>query len=276
MYYANLKPLWASNALIKTMKDFSTQGSNTSLMLSNFDKVFSYQTFGTGEAREQLVQYANSVLTSDLSQEDKIKIVEKTINELKKQIEDNPDSARLYIMLGNLYGSAGLFDDALMTLEKSLELSPKKQQIYFLLADAYLNKNDLNKAFENIKIAYELDPTFKEAAKNLAIVAIINGKDSLAEDVLMKTFGASIIADEQLVNAYGRMGNWKKVKDIWGLFVKNDEDNIQYRVSLAAAHLKLGERQKAIEVIRKTMDISENFKPQGEAIIKEIQSGKNF
>ena len=85
-----------------------------------------------------------------------------------------------------------------------------------------------------------------------------------------------VIADEQLLNAYGRIGNWKKVKDIWEFFIKNDEDNVQYRVSLAAAYLKVGERQKAIETIRQAISISNDFKEQGEALIREIQAGKSF
>lgn len=274
LYFANLKPLLASNALIKTMKEFSTQGANVDLMIANFDKIFSYQTFGTGEAREQLVQYANAILASDgVPGKDKARVVEKTVKEFKAQIEENPNSARIYVMLGNIYGGAGLFDDALKTLEKALLLSPKKQAIYFLIADVYLKKNDLEKTFEIVKTAYELDPTFKEAAKNLAIVAIVSGRGDFAEDLLKKTYGSSIIEDEQLLNAYGRAGNWRKVRDIWELFVKNDDDNVQYRVSLAAAHLKLGERRKAINVIREAMNISQDFKAQGEALIKEIQSG---
>lgn len=276
LYFANLKPLWASNALIKTMKDFSTQGTNTNLMLSNFDKVFSYRTFGTGEAREQLVQYTNAALASDLSNEDKTRIVEKAISELKNEIKSNQDSARLYVMLGNVYGSAGLFDDALSTFKKALELSPKKQQIYFLIADVYLRKNDFENAYKSLETAYNFDPTYKEAAKNLAIISIVNGKQDFAEELIKKSYGAITIADEQLLNAYGRVGDWKKVRDIWELFAKNDDDNVQYRVSLAAAHLKLGERQKAIDTIREAMKISQDFKLQGEALIKEIEAGKNF
>ncbi|MEK7559923.1 MAG: O-antigen ligase family protein [Patescibacteria group bacterium] len=277
LYFINLKSLWASNALIGTMKNFSTRGGDTDFMISNFDKVFSYRTFGSGEAREQLVQYTNAVLASEgISEQDKIKVVEKAIFELKKQIEDNPNSARIHVMLGNVYGSVGLFDDAQKTLKRALELSPKKQQIHFLIADIYLRKNELDKAFEIIKTTYELDPSYKEAAKNLVLISIISGKQDFAEELLQKTYGKTVIGDEQLVNAYGRVGNWKKVKDIWELLVKEDDDNVQYRVSLAAAHLKLGERNKAIEVIREAMAISMDFRPQGEAIIKEIQSGKSF
>ena len=277
IYFANIKPLRASNALIGTMKNFSVKGGDTDFMLSSFDKVFSYRTFGTGEAREQLVQYTNAILASEgIPEKDKVKVVEKTILELKKQTEENPNSARIYVMLGNIYGSAGLLDDALKTLEKALELSPKKQQIHFLVADAYLKKNDAQKAFEIIKKPYESDPTYKEAAKNLALVAIITGKQDFAEDLLEKTYGSSIVADEQLVNVYGRVGNWRKVKDIWELFSRQDDDNVQYRVSLAAAYLKLGERDKAIEVLREAMKISQAFKAQGEALIKQIQAGVTF
>ena len=276
IYMANLKPLFASNAIIKTMRDFSSNGQDTDLILSDFEKVFSYNTFGTGEARQQMVQYINTALVSELPREDKIKIFERTVAELKKEVQANPNSARAYLMLGNIYGQVGFLDEALKTLEKALELSPKKQQIYFLVADIYLKKNDLKKAFDTVKIAYELDTTYNEAARNLAILAIINGKPDFAEDLLKKNFGRLIITDEQLLNAYARMGNWQKVRDIWLLFVNYEKDNIQHKISLAATYVKLGERQKAIEVIREAIKTSADFKEQGEMLIQEIQSGKNF
>ena len=123
--------------------------------------------------------------------------------------------------------------------------------------------------------AYDLDRTYNEAAKNLAVVMILNKKEREAEDLLENVFGQKILADTQFVNAYAKAGNYKKVKEIWLKFVEKEPNNPQYRVSLAASHLQLEERQDAIKELQKAIELAPEFKEQGEYFINEIKAGRN-
>jgi len=274
LYFANLKPLLANKQLLNTLKDISQKGQDVDLILKDFDKIFTYQTFGTGEAREQLASYANNISNANVPQESKIKAIQKATEEFEKQVMSTPTDARNYIFLGSLYIKLGRFDQALITLNKALEFSPKKQQIRFVIADVYLNTSQNEKALAMLQEAYDLDQRYDEAAKNLAIVALVNNKEAYAEELLKKHFGASILVDNQLINAYARVGNYQKIKEIWQLFIEKEPNNLQYYVSLAATHIQLGERQEAIKVLEKAIELNPQFKQQGEFYINELKAGR--
>ena len=275
LYFLNVKPISANIALLKTLKDISAQGQNVEVVLSDFQKALSYNTFANQEIREQLSAYTNGVVASDLPQDLKIKAVSLATAELEKQTKETPDEVRAYIFLSSMYGNVGRHKDALAVIERALELSPKKQQIFFLLADTYLALGDGQKAYGAVKFAYESDPEFESAVKNFAIVAIINGRVSEAEEALVRKFGTIIVPDQSLVTAYARAGEFSKVRDIWLEFIKTEPQNAQYRVNLAATYMELGRPQEAIKELERAIELNPQFKEAGEYFINEIKAGRN-
>ena len=194
---------------------------------------------------------------------------------MERQIVENPKDTRSHLFLAALYLKGGKIDAALGVLDKAQESSPKKQQIFFLRADALISKGDNKKAFEVLKEAYELAPAYGEAAKNLALGAVLNNQNDYAEEVLMRTFNKKIIKDQNLLTAYAQVGNFQKVRDIWLLFIEKEPPNAQYHVNLAATYMQLGERQNAITELQKAIEINPQFKAQGEQFIEEIRAGRN-
>ena len=275
LYFLNVKPISANIALLKTLKDISAQGQNVEVVLSDFQKALSYNTFANQEIREQLSAYTNGVVASDLPQDLKIKAVSLATAELEKQTKETPDEVRAYIFLSSMYGNVGRHKDALAVIERALELSPKKQQIFFLLADTYMALGDGQKAYGAVKFAYESDPEFESAVKNFAVVAIINGRISEAEEALVRKFGTIILADQSLVTAYARAGEFSKVRDIWLEFIKTEPQNAQYRVNLAATYMELGRPQEAIKELERAIELNPQFKEAGEYFISEIKAGRN-
>lgn len=274
LYFVNLKPYLAARKIITALREAS-QSVNANNVLSEFDGVFSYRTFGTPEAREQLAGYASNIAESgQFKPDDKKQALEKAAEEMNKQIKDVPGDARYYLFLGNLYARLGRNDDALSAYNKARELSPKKQQIHFLLADIYLAKGDNAKALEILNMSYESDKTNTDAAKNLALVLILDGKEKEGEDLLQNSFGKKIIPDKMLVNAYAKIENYSKVKEIWLEIIKT-EDIAQNHVSLAATYLKLDEKENAIKELEKAVEINPQFKQQADYFINEIKAGRN-
>ncbi len=276
LYFINLKPLLASTKLIETL-GLAQQGQPIDTVIKNFDQVFAYGTFGTGEAREQLGSYASNVSgAQNISPEDKEKILAKAITEMEKQAEatGNKD-ARYLVFLSGLYSRAGKYEDALNAAERAIQLSPGKQTLYFMKADALILSDQTAKATEVLKTAYDLDPSFSDAAKNLAMVYIFSGQKEKGDDILVKKFGTTTIADIRLVNAYANIGDYAKVRDIWLLIMKSEPNNVQYHVNLAATYLKLNEREKAVEELQKSIELNPDFKQQGEYFINEIRAGRN-
>lgn len=265
----------ANTWLLQALKDTNFQGQNIDLVLSDFENVFNLRTFGTGEAREQLSTYANAVFGSVLPQKLKDKVTQVSINELERQTRDNPEDPRGYLFLSSMYTNAGRHEDALRAVERALELSPNKQQILFLLAETHLNLGGVKRAYDLVKIAYESAPEYQKAVQNFATMSIINGLSDEAEKALIKFFGTALVADQQLVNAYARVGNYERVRDIWLEFIRKDPQNVQYHINLAATYMELGERREAINEIEKAIELNPQFKDQGRALINEINAGRN-
>ncbi|MEK7598969.1 MAG: O-antigen ligase family protein [Patescibacteria group bacterium] len=275
IYFLNIKPILANTSLLEMLKDAGVQGQNIDLILSDFNKSVSLGTFGSGEAREQLSAYANAVTKSNLAQPLKDKVNNLSISELEKQVKESPDDARGHIFLSAMYTNAGRRQEALTAVENALKLSPRKQPILFLLADSYLVLGDIQKAYETVKTAYDLDPSYPQAVKNFATLAIMNGGVNEAEEALIKHFGTVLVADQQFINAYVRIGRYDRARDIWFEIIKREPNNSQYHVNLAATFLKLGERKKSVQELEKAIELNPQFKENGEFLINEIKAGRN-
>ncbi len=279
LYFINIKPILAGRQLITTLGEMQAKGANVNFMLGEFDKVFSYNTFGSLEAREQLGSYAGQVFSvQGISQEDKNKALSKAIEEMEKQVVVLPNDARAYVFLATLYTKAGRLNEAMKTGIRAVELSPNKQQIRFVLADVYLSSGQYDKAVEVLKAAYDLDRTYSEAAKNLLIATILQNKPGEADklsDEFTKTLGPGFANDMRFVNVYAKVGNYQRVKEIWLVAVAQDPNNAQLHVSLAATYFQLGDKENTIKELEKAAELNPDFKQQAESYINEIKAGRN-
>ena len=143
----------------------------------------------------------------------------------------------------------------------------------------YISKKEYEKALNLLKETYEMEPAFSDARDLYAVAAIYAGRTDIAEDILIPAYGTMAVAKDEFVNAYVSVGDYQTVVLIWQKRIselnKIGEDNPQFRISLAAAYLKTGERQKAILELEKVIKLNPNFKDQGEYYINEIKAGRN-
>jgi len=274
LYIVNLKPARAAKNLIDTLR-YSGTGQSPDVVLDGFRKVISLNTFGNGEAVDQLSDYANKANSSDkLSDEEKIKILNVATFELDQQIERNPRDLRYYLFAGALYNKAGQFEKSIERLTKAREIAPTKQAVYFALAESYLNDKKLDDAFIATETAYNLDKNYGEAVKNLAVISIVAGKQDYADALIESYYGGKDIPSIDLASAYITVGNMERAKDTWVLLVKVNPLNTQYHISLAAVYSELGMRKEAIKEIEEAIKLTPDFKVQGEYYIKEIKAGR--
>jgi tetratricopeptide (TPR) repeat protein len=118
---------------------------------------------------------------------------EKAIEEVQKLSDAYPDEPRYLEMLAELYMTAGIYDQALITYNKILQLDPENPYINISLSDYYRKKGDLEKSNQylragfanpnldidtkvNILLAYysvnEIYGTHKEEAFDLATILV--------------------------------------------------------------------------------------------------------
>lgn len=274
VYFVTIKPYWGARGLLDALREISVNGRKPDLVLGRFEKVFSYHTFGTGEAREQLAAYANSVVSSDMPQADKLNVLTAAVREMEKQIDDAPDDARAFIMLASLYSTGGRYDDAMAAIRQALSLSPKKQQFYFILADIYLMMGKTDAAQKELQFAYDLDRTHHGALLNVALVAVLNGQAEHAEKMLSEFYGTSVIPEKKLVTTYIRVRDWSRAVEIWKKIIEAEPQNTQNRVSLAATYVQMGDRALAIRTIEEAAALDSSFQAQALELIQDIRVGK--
>ena len=86
--------------------------------------------------------------------------LEKAIAEMQKLIDSNPNEARYYGMLAELYKANNMHDQAFETYNNALKIDAENPYIHLSLSDYYRQKNEKDKSFSEIKTAFrseELD-----------------------------------------------------------------------------------------------------------------------
>lgn len=274
IYILNVPALLASRNLLGAFQESSI--GNFKGAFQKFKKSISYGSFGSTEASEHLMSFAIKISQQpNLDENFKSEVFETASLEIKKQIKRFPNDIRYMVFLGSFYNQFGRYEEAIDILRKAVSLSPRKQALYFELGSAYLNSGQNEKAIEVLRTAFELYPSFGEARKIYAVSLVRAGKIEFAEKILKEKYGTYIIADLRLMNAYNSVGEFNKVALVWEKIVEKSPNSAQYRVSLGAAYLQIGERAKAIEQLKKAIEIEPNFKDLGEYYISEILAGRN-
>ena len=272
LYFVNVKPIFASRSLIRALSS-----QDLSQGLSNFKQVLSYNSFGTTEAREQLVQRAVNIRGADIDNSIKINYFNLAKDEIIKQIDSSPNDARHRVFATTLFSGYGLEDEALAQAEKGVEFSPKKQQIYFELISVYINRKEYEKAFEAAKYVHDFSPNFRDVDVIYAITAVYAKKDNdpAIQAMMAKLFDYGLPDDDRLTGAYAAIGKYDKVIAIWQKKLLKDPNNPQLHLSLAASLLANGQRAASIDELRVVIKLKPEFKVTAEHYISEIQAGRN-
>jgi tetratricopeptide (TPR) repeat protein len=210
--------------------------------LEYFKKVFDAKTFGTPEAREQLMSASASVINSDFDVETKQIFAEFAYKELTKQAEDTPYDARYQYFAGIFLNNMNQYAMALPYMQKAVELSPKKLTMMFELAKTYAYLGEREKALEINEYAYNLVPEYSLGKINYAAALILNGREAEAKKLL---------GDEPITN----------------------EIVIRMYLIRASAYIKDGNKNLAIAEVQKAIKMVPGFKEQGDTVIKGILDG---
>jgi FimV-like protein len=278
LWYVNIPGIKTSQTLIRAISPEEQLPSGQTVqkapeqMLEIYKEALGYDQLGRQEAREQVSQMASNIQRSEgVSQETKDAFRDLAIQEVEREVERNPESARLRLFAGSLYGIYGRIGDAEATFRKVVELAPSKQSALFQLGEVLLMQSKNEEALEYFKRAYELEPAYAEATKLYALALVRNGKDKEAVDVLTENFGTPAVDDERLFGEWVNAKRYDLVTQILEARVAQKPEDMQLKVSLAAAYRELGDKDKAIAVLEEIKAEGGEYAPQMDAFIKEIR-----
>ena len=272
IYAFNIKGFLANQSLLLGLTAQEKGGIPEDV--ARFKQAIEYHSFGTGEAREQLVQFVNSLAGVNAPLDVKQKAFTLARDEMSLQVKESPKNARYRMFLGTLLSQYNQYDDAIAVYGEAVKVSPKKQDIYYGLANAFINKKQFPTALEAARMAFELAPENVQARKIYAATAIFAGRNEIAEQLLIPQFGTALLPETLFINAYAASKQYDKVALLWVERIKQSPTDPQPHLGLAAAYFELGKRPESIAEIRKAIELQPSFKQQGEFYIQQIQAGK--
>ncbi|HRZ30534.1 MAG TPA: O-antigen ligase family protein, partial [Candidatus Paceibacterota bacterium] len=219
LYILNYQPYKVSVDLIRAIHPQTSVADSLTILKS----VFARKTFGSGEAREQLVvKTINTLNDANVSNEAKKVFVALVAEQIREHQTHFANDARSNLLFGSYLTMLGQSDEGLAFLQKALTEAPKKQQILFELGNAYVRRQDANNAIKVTKEAYELEPAYTEARKMYALICLMTNQIALANELLLPIKKeASYYDDERFVDVYTQMGNQIALQEIIDLREKN-------------------------------------------------------
>jgi len=213
LYYCNYRPWTVAVDLIRALNPYTTSPEQGLVI---FKEILNRKTFGSGEAREQLINKTIAVVRSDkVSNDLKMQYAGLVDQEIKNHLAIYNSDARSYLLFGSYLSAVGREDEGISLLNKALELSPKKQQIMFELASAYMRKQDAANTVKFVKQAYELEPSNTEARKVYALVALMTKQFDLAKQLIEPIKNDPVyFTDDRFLQLYQQMGDTTAIKEI--------------------------------------------------------------
>jgi tetratricopeptide (TPR) repeat protein len=269
VYFVNIPAILANKTLIQAI---SPQSGGAEKNIELFKKVFAYNSFGSTEAIEQLVQVTGDITASQIPDTLKQQFYDLAKSKIVEKVASSPTDARYLVFAGSFFDRFGQYDESIPYLERAIKESPGKQTIYFELGSAYLGKGNTNKMFELFKQAYQLSTTSQESRIIYAIGAMYTKNVKVLQELSPLIPKDIVVHDERFLQTYAKLGDYNSVTAILTARLAEDPNNSQTKLSLASAYTVTGQKQKAIDIIRDMIAKDPNFKAQGEQYIQQINA----
>jgi len=278
VWYVNIIGIQTSKALIQALipqrqlPNGQVVANSPEDILETYKRALNYDQLGRQEVREQLAQMAANMQRAEGVQPGtKQEFMTLAVDEMKRELERNPESARLWLFLGSLYANVGRVPEAEETFAIAVEKTPTKQAALFQLGEIKLVQGKFDESLELFKRAYELAPEYEEARKLYAFLLIRTGKDKEAVNLLTEYYGTAAVDDPRLFMEWTNAERYDIVVQILEARVEKNPEDIQQQVSLAAAYHKLGRTEEAITLLEGIQEVYPEYAGQMQDFIKEIR-----
>jgi tetratricopeptide (TPR) repeat protein len=158
---------------------------------------------------------------------------EGALAQLRRVIELNPNFPRAHRQLGLVLRQQGSYQAAAQELQEAVRDDPADAEVRYYLGSVFLKLNDLDRAQENLAEAVRIDPY--NSAAHITYAGVLNRVDK-SED-----------AQQEI----------KKAQELDRL--KANAGRSRILLGTAGAHLKKGEIDAALGVLRQAVDLSPEY-----------------
>ena len=225
LYFVNVKPIRTNIVLIQALKSLQTPGA-VAQGIQYFEKAHETSRLGRPEVVEQLSSNTATILSSDLSVEEKNTFYSFAKEAVIDQTEEySNEDARYELITGSFLLTTGILDEALVYLNHARELMPGKQQIYFEIGTVEINQGNLDQALKTFKTAYDLAPGYTNAGIIYLIGAIYAGDSAVESELISKIPERELVFSDIVINAYYSNNRIDRVRSLLQDRIKLDPSN---------------------------------------------------
>ncbi|MDP1709762.1 MAG: O-antigen ligase family protein, partial [Candidatus Komeilibacteria bacterium] len=188
-----------------------------------------------------------------------------------KYIAQKPDTFLYKFWLSQLYAFMGEFVDvgyfpkSEKLLVEAWNINKSRQTVPLLLSKTYFIEGKVD---ESIKVMEELvaqNPVYEQPHWFLGLNLMSAGQTErgLVELEKGKNFGLGFQSNIQyLIDVYAQERQYEKIPELYELLITREPDNYGYYANLAATYAVLGNKPKALEYIKKAVDLNPSLQAE--------------
>ncbi len=249
--------------------------------LAKYKEALSYDVAGKYEYRHRFAQWIMESVSGKKLGEKEVGALEYVIEQVQKNVDEtNQDYlpylyiSRAHIILGKDNPKSPHNDLALNNSLKALEISPNFVRTYYEVAQAYLNKKDSENAIKYFERAAELNPTVGLTHWYLGATYIDIGQIekglSAVEEAIKYGYVFTEADTLRLINLYSKIGNFEKITKLYENLVASKPNNAQYHASLAAAYVRIGNINGAVDQARLAAKIDKSYEAEAKRFVESL------
>ncbi|MFA5133257.1 MAG: O-antigen ligase family protein [Patescibacteria group bacterium] len=279
--FVNGPPFWAGIKFVNLIPSSESEKIDLSVYRSVM-KIFNpYEQGSRTDLAKSIVYYlkvGNSPYTD--------KEVLYGLEELKKNLQECPNSAYYRMLLGMFYSEMAQKDKNYVDLAKkeldaALKLSPRRQHIYFAYGRLYGLLGEINNLKSSFKTAIYLDPSsmlsYWEGARALYLA---DPEDPLYRTWMIKAVHSGFLPEEQgqFIFIFQETYNYfleKKEYNVLSVFYERmqliEPREAKWHAQNAVARYFMGRKQEAINETKRAIEVDEGYRAEGEAFIRAIE-----
>ena len=281
--FVNISPLWAS---IKLRQNTTLFDISKRINVVGYKKAM---RFFNPYKEEWRVDFSKSVIASLKTKKDSYNQEEMVyaLQELKKNTAEHPNNTYYHMLLGIFYTELGTKDNkyfnyAKIELDRALELSPKRQHIYFAYGRLYELLKNKDGLIETFTKAIELEPnasiSYWEGAKQMYL---LDPENEFIDKWLRKAIELGYLTEdnEQFLYIFKKTHsyflenkNYKILSGFYDRMQQIEPKEAKWHAQGATVNYYLGNYSKALENIKRAIELDESYRIEGEKFIKMIDS----
>ncbi|HRH55594.1 MAG TPA: O-antigen ligase family protein [Candidatus Paceibacterota bacterium] len=239
--------------------------------LRTFKQILEENPFASQEVREQLVTFAATVVRDERTpNEVKREFAMLAVDEMGKEVQANPNDARLRVLYAQAYETAGKKQQALEEVDVAIRLSPRKQSLHLNRAVKLYELDRYEEAREAFVYAYDLDRQFPEVAISAAAGLVLAGDSTRAKTLLAEAVGTTTVDSDALFYAYYETKQWNDLVATARARVVAEGNSAESRYRLAQALAAAQRFSEARAEVAATMSAHPETSAKGQALLAQI------